>query len=225
MQEWEHYLIRAKHQIKVYTDHKNLVHLTTTTKELNKRQIRWAEYLSQFDAKILYRKGSENGRADALSWRLDHQQDAPPKTQTMLHQTNDGSLGIGLRQLAATYRTTPQKDLAVQVKRYYQDIPEHEKAQLQEISGALLYKNKRYLPAELRKEVITELHKAPAHGHQGIRAACLRLGRSLDFPNAREKVANILKECDTCNKSRPTRHKPYRLLQPLPTPLTRFDRV
>ncbi|EFY87299.1 pol protein [Metarhizium acridum CQMa 102] len=38
--EWRHYLIGAKHQIKVYTDHKNLTSFLTT-KDLNKRQIRW----------------------------------------------------------------------------------------------------------------------------------------------------------------------------------------
>jgi hypothetical protein len=54
-QEWEHYIIGAKHPITVYTDHRNLVQFTTT-KVLNKRQIRWAEYLSQFDLRIIYRK-------------------------------------------------------------------------------------------------------------------------------------------------------------------------
>ena len=64
--QWRVYLEGAKHQITVYTDHKNLT--TWTTKgQLNRRQVRWSQELSKYDFKIVYRKGSENQRADALS--------------------------------------------------------------------------------------------------------------------------------------------------------------
>jgi hypothetical protein len=67
-QEWRHYLQGAKHRTTVYTDHKNLEYFTTT-KVLNRRQARWAELLSTFDFQIVYRKGSSNGKPDALSRR------------------------------------------------------------------------------------------------------------------------------------------------------------
>jgi hypothetical protein len=70
--EWRPHLSGTTHQVKVYTDHKNLTYFTTT-KELNKRQTRWAEFLSEFNFRIIYRKGNENGRADALSRRSDHE--------------------------------------------------------------------------------------------------------------------------------------------------------
>jgi hypothetical protein len=60
----------SKHQIKVYTDHKNIIHFTTT-QELNRRQTRYAEYLCEFDFVIIHRKGSDNRRADAISRRPD----------------------------------------------------------------------------------------------------------------------------------------------------------
>jgi hypothetical protein len=63
---WRVYLEGAKHTIIVKTDHKNLMFFTTT-KELTRRQARWAETLSQFDFKIVHCKGTENGQADALS--------------------------------------------------------------------------------------------------------------------------------------------------------------
>ena len=40
-------------------------------KEVNQRQVRWAELLASYDFQIHYRKGSENGQADALSQRSD----------------------------------------------------------------------------------------------------------------------------------------------------------
>ena len=66
--EWRHYLEGARHQITVFTDHKNLEYFATS-KVLNRRQARWAERLSPFDFKIIYRKGDQNGKADALSRR------------------------------------------------------------------------------------------------------------------------------------------------------------
>jgi hypothetical protein len=69
---WRVYLQGAKHTIIVKTDHKNLTFFTTT-KELTRRQARWAETLSQFDFKIVHCKGTENGQANALSQRLDYE--------------------------------------------------------------------------------------------------------------------------------------------------------
>ena len=50
----------------VMTDHKALEHFMTT-KQLNRRQARWAEFLSQFNFKISYRPGAKNLKADLLT--------------------------------------------------------------------------------------------------------------------------------------------------------------
>jgi len=76
--EWKHCLTGTKHPVRVYTDHKNLTNFTTT-KALSKRQTGWAEFLSEFNFTIIYRKGTENGRADALSRRSDLEPDIPPQ--------------------------------------------------------------------------------------------------------------------------------------------------
>ena len=38
-----------------------------TTKELTRRQVRWAEKLSEFNFVIILRPGKQNGKADALT--------------------------------------------------------------------------------------------------------------------------------------------------------------
>jgi RNase H-like domain found in reverse transcriptase len=43
---------------KVFTDHKNLEYFMST-KQLNRRQARWAEFLSEFNFKIMYRPGKQ----------------------------------------------------------------------------------------------------------------------------------------------------------------------
>ena len=68
--EWQAYLEGLRHPIVVYSDHKNLSYFTTT-KKLNRQQVRWAELLATYNFQIHYWKGSENGQADALSKRSD----------------------------------------------------------------------------------------------------------------------------------------------------------
>ena len=59
-EEWRAYLEGSRHPIVVYSDHKNLSYFTTT-KKLNRRQVRWVELLTSYDFQIHYRKGLENG--------------------------------------------------------------------------------------------------------------------------------------------------------------------
>ncbi|RKK36831.1 Transposon Tf2-6 polyprotein, partial [Fusarium oxysporum f. sp. cepae] len=68
--EFRHYLRGSKHPVKVFTDHKNIAYFATT-QELNRRQLRYAEYLCEFDFSIAHCKGTDNGRADAISRRPD----------------------------------------------------------------------------------------------------------------------------------------------------------
>ena len=67
---WRHYFEGSPHQLKIYTDHKNLVWFTET-KAYNRRQARWAEKLASFDFLIIYRPGPLGGKPDALSRRPD----------------------------------------------------------------------------------------------------------------------------------------------------------
>ncbi|GJZ01215.1 hypothetical protein Tco_0519176 [Tanacetum coccineum] len=61
---WRHYLYGTK--CTVFTDHKSLQHILDQ-KELNMRQRRWLELLSDYDCDIYYHSGKANVVADALS--------------------------------------------------------------------------------------------------------------------------------------------------------------
>jgi len=66
--EWAYMLMSVDDQILVYTNHKNLEYFNTT-KTLNRRQHRWAEFLQPFNFKVIYREGRLNEKVDALSRR------------------------------------------------------------------------------------------------------------------------------------------------------------
>ncbi|GKC06450.1 putative reverse transcriptase domain-containing protein [Tanacetum coccineum] len=61
---WRHYLYGTK--CTVFIDHKSLQHILNK-KELNMRQRRWLEFLSDYDCEIRYHPGKANVVADALS--------------------------------------------------------------------------------------------------------------------------------------------------------------
>ena len=69
-QEWADMLMSVDDQILVYTEHKNLDYFNTT-KTLNRREHRWAEFLQPFNFKVIYREGRLNEKADALLRRRD----------------------------------------------------------------------------------------------------------------------------------------------------------
>jgi len=63
---WRHYLVGRKFELK--TDHHGLQYIFTQS-DLNARQRRWSELMSEYDFEILYIKGTMNKVADALSRR------------------------------------------------------------------------------------------------------------------------------------------------------------
>ena len=67
-EEWRPELVGS--QVQVLTDHKNLEPFMSN-KRLNRRQVRWAQFLAEFDFKISYRPGKQGTKPDSLTRRSD----------------------------------------------------------------------------------------------------------------------------------------------------------
>ena len=70
LEAWRHFLEEAVKKFEIWTDHKNLEYFIKAQK-LNKRQTRWALYLSRFDFMLKHVPGSKMEKADSLSRRPD----------------------------------------------------------------------------------------------------------------------------------------------------------
>ena len=79
LEEWRPELQGTQEPFEVITDHKNLEYFTTT-KALSQRQVRWSEFLSQFNFRIVYRPGSRAVRPDALSRKSEDRPDKADAT-------------------------------------------------------------------------------------------------------------------------------------------------
>lgn len=69
-EDWRFELSGTTEPVKVLTDHQAL-RWFMTNKRLNRRQARWAEFLSEFNFKITYRPGVQGTKPDALTRRTD----------------------------------------------------------------------------------------------------------------------------------------------------------
>nr|GFB68592.1 putative reverse transcriptase domain-containing protein [Tanacetum cinerariifolium] len=75
---WRHYLYGTK--CLMFTNHKSLQHILDQ-KELNMRQRRWLEMLSDYDCEIRYHPGKANVVADALSRK---EQESPLRVRALV---------------------------------------------------------------------------------------------------------------------------------------------
>ncbi|KAM3547144.1 hypothetical protein MY1884_009710, partial [Beauveria asiatica] len=219
--EWRHYLVGANYKVKVYSDHKNLTSFTTT-KELNKRQIRWYETLTDYDFEILYRKGTLNGRADALSRREDLKSEGIPIEHPMLKYDENGNLVLGTRELSMTWKAEPDdtwmRRIESHIKKDSYLNSKDTNPHVTRKGETYLYNERQYVPRVLQEQLVKEIHEHPLHGHQGVGKTISRLRRSYDFPESRKRVQEVVNKCDVCRKAKASRHAPYGELQPIPPP-------
>jgi len=70
LEAWRHFLEGTMTRFEIWTDYKNLKYFMKMQK-LNRRQARWALYLSRFNFMLKHVPGSKMGKADSLSRRPD----------------------------------------------------------------------------------------------------------------------------------------------------------
>nr|GFD17883.1 putative reverse transcriptase domain-containing protein [Tanacetum cinerariifolium] len=75
---WRHYLYETRYTM--FTDHKSLQHILDQ-KDLNMRQRRWLELLSDYDCNICYHPGKADVMADALSRK---ERDVPLRVRALV---------------------------------------------------------------------------------------------------------------------------------------------
>jgi hypothetical protein len=239
-EQWRHFLEGSPHQITVYNDHKNLTYFQNA-RVLNRRQARWAQFLTRFDFVITYRPGSQQGKADALSRRSYL---APrPGEPTFDLQKQVLLTPHRLRLMVANVSETPLDSSFVESIRakiisdsFTQDILAHiipdrassSKTKLSRLDyhkfsyhdGLLFRNNKMYIPdGPSRLEVLQYCHDSPLAGHFGVHKTLELVNRHYWWPQLRQFVIEYVHTCDICSRSKIPRHQPYGLLQPLPIPV------
>ena len=235
-QDWRVYLEGSPHEVKVISDHKNLEYFLKT-KQLNRRQARWSEFLSAFNFIIQHRPGSLNSRADALSRRSDLTDTMPheprpflklaaleacepvwPDTVIQAHVKTAIRLDPTLQPLLAYFENGAARAPA-DVRRKFEGYELRD--------GVIWFHDTLFVPndEELRRQILRSRHDAPAAGHQGRAKTLDLVARSFYWPSMRKYVHRYVDGCDICQRSKPSRHAPYGLLQPIPAAQAPWKRI
>lgn len=222
----------SKYQVQIYSDHKNLVYFTTT-KELNRRQMRWMEVMSAYNFKISYVKGTENARADALSRKPEYVGNKTNMSHAILKDQDQG-LVFNHKELAVVSRQNAISPWSQDVIGHgggikiaeedkwngnsRKDWKEQDVLVLDRRTGLYMYNNRIWVNNRGRETFVKEQHELPAHGHQGVHKTMERIKRTHYFPGMRKMVTRVVTECDVCIRNKAARHAPYGKLKSPDTP-------
>lgn len=247
-EEWRPFLEGATHPIRVLSDHRNLEYFMST-KNLNRRQARWSEFLSRFDFVIVYRPGKAGGKPDSLTRRSGDLPEGGDErlqnlSQTVLKPSNVGLPPLSLSSLYLLAETTTAPDRQALWKEGYDADPfptkvlkmleagtRHSKdislSECTEQDGRLLYRQRLYVPDydPLRLDIIISHHDNPAAGHQGRAKTLELISRQYYWPSMRKDIDRYVSNCHTCQRSRSTRTTSFGILKPLPIPVRPWEDI
>ncbi|GJR28814.1 putative reverse transcriptase domain-containing protein [Tanacetum coccineum] len=196
---WRHYLYGTK--CTVYTDHKSLQYILDQ-KELNMRQRRWIELLSDYDCVIRYHPGKANVVADALS-----RKDKEPIRVRALVVTVHNNLPEQIRN--AQVEACKEENIGAEGFR-----GEGEPFEVRS-DGTKCLKRRVKLPlfGGLRDLIMLESHKSKYSIHPGSDKTYHDLRKLYWWPNMKADIATYVSKCLTCAKVKAEHQKPSGLLQ------------
>ncbi|GJZ80905.1 putative reverse transcriptase domain-containing protein [Tanacetum coccineum] len=177
---WRHYLYGMK--CVVFTDHKSL-HYNLNQKEINLRERRWIELLSDYDCKIRYHPGKGNVVADALSRK---ERDKPLCVRALM-MTVHNNLPKQIREAqkeAMKRKNVRAENLGRLIKPIFEFQPD----------GTRCFENRVWLPryGGLRDLVMHESHKSKYFIHSGPDKMYQDLKLLYWWPNMKADIATYV---------------------------------
>nr|GEX98621.1 putative reverse transcriptase domain-containing protein [Tanacetum cinerariifolium] len=215
---WRHYLYGTK--CTVFTDHKSLQHILDQ-KELNMRQRRWLELLSDYDCNIRYHPGKANVVADALS----RKERIKPLRVRALVITIDLNLPKQILEAqieALKPENLKKEDVGGMIRR---DIP---KEKLESYAdGTLCLNSRSWLPCygDLRFVIMHESHKLKYSIHPGSDKMYQDMKRLYWWPNMKANIATYVSKCLTYARVKAEHQKPLGLLVQPTIPEWKWDNI
>ena len=207
LEAWRHLLEGVQSKFEIWTDHKNLEYFMKAQK-LNRRQARWALYLSRFDFTLKHVAGSKMGKADGLSRRADWKAGVDKDNENQVLVKDNW-----IHSMQEVIVEGPEVDMLEKIKKarskdedVVRVVEEIKKAGVKElwgnkwqIEGDLVLKDgKVYVPREeeLRTEMIRLHHDVPAVGYGGRWKTVELVTRNYWWPGVTRDVGKYVEGCD-----------------------------
>ena len=250
---WRVYVEGAVHSVQVFSDHKNLEYFSTA-RTTSRRHSRWAATLASYDYKIHYRKGTENGKADAMSRRPDYK-DPPPPSLPVLSQPPPPPIPPPPYHINAAVSLAPEDPLLPEIAaaqaadttlsaiiQAYLRRPDGESNPAlpsgspsgrslvhYNMQGGILYTKGRISIPPTSKTLILKIlqqyHDSPMAGHFGVARTQALVAQYFAWPGLASAVNSYVISCDACQRNKVVRHAPFGLLSPLSIPSRPWSHV
>ncbi|GJR92287.1 putative reverse transcriptase domain-containing protein [Tanacetum coccineum] len=221
---WRHYLYGTK--CTVFTDHKSLQHILNQ-KELNMRQRRWLELLSDYDCDIRYHPGKANVVADALS----RKEREPPLRVRALVMT----ISLDLPKQILNAQTEARKPENIKNEdvggMLVENAKNPEAIRTEKLEpradGTLCLNGRSWLPCygDLRTVIMHESHKSKYSIHPGSDKMYQDMKKLYWWPNMKADIATYVSKCLTCAKVKAEHQRPSGLLVQPKIPEWKWDNI
>ncbi|GJX08987.1 putative reverse transcriptase domain-containing protein [Tanacetum coccineum] len=215
---WRHYLYGTR--CTVFTDHKSLQHILDQ-KELNMRQRRWLELLSDYDCDIRYHPGKANVVADALS-RKERIEPLRVRALVMTIGLNLPKRILEAQIEALKIENLVNEDVGGMIRK---DIP---KERLEpRADGTLCLHGRSWLPCygDLRSVIMHESHKSKYSIHPGSEKMYQDMKKLYWWPNMKADIATYVSKCLTCARVKAEHQRPSGLLVQPEIPEWKWDNI
>ncbi|GJR00661.1 putative reverse transcriptase domain-containing protein [Tanacetum coccineum] len=179
--------VRERTKCMVFTDHKSLQHILNQ-KELNMRQHRWLELLSDYDCEIRYHPGKANVVVDALSRK--------ERSKPLRRNIKNEDVGGMLLENSKDPEKFRMENLEPRV------------------DGTLCFNGRSWLPCygDLRTVIMHESHKSKYSIYPGSDKMYQDIKKLYMWPNMKANIATNVRKCLTCAKVKAEHQRPSGLL-------------
>ena len=178
LEAWRHFLEETTIKFEIWTDHKNLEYFMKVQK-LNRRQARWALYLSRFDFTLKHVPESKIEKVDSLSRRPDQEVgiERDNKDETLvkpewlevrkMERVKVIVEGVDLLEKVKQLRVKNNKVVREEIKQARVKILRDQ--EWREVDSIMYKKKRQYISKNnaLRAEIIRLYYNIPVRGHKG----------------------------------------------------------
>ncbi|GJS24230.1 putative reverse transcriptase domain-containing protein [Tanacetum coccineum] len=221
---WRYYLYGIN--CTMFTNHKSLKHILDQ-KQLNMRQCRWLELLSDYDCEIRYHPGKANVVANVLSRK---EQNKPLWVRALVM-----TIGLDLPNRILEAQTEARKpenlkseDVRGMLIENSKDLKKSRKEKLEPcVDETLYFNNRSWLPCygDLRTLIMHESHKSKYYVHPGSDKMYQDMKQLYWWPNMKVDIATYVSKCLTCLKVKAEHQKPSGLLVQPEIPQWKWDNL
>ena len=214
-------------KFEIWTDHKNLEYFMKAQK-LNRRQARWALYLSRFNFTLKHVPGSKIGKADSLSrrpdWEIGVEKDnedemlvKPERLETRRTETVEIIVdGVDLLEEVRKSKVKDDEVVKAVEEMKRAEVKMLKDEEWRKVDSVMYKEGKVYVPKDnrLQAEIIRLHYDTPVGGHGGQWKTVELVTQNFWWPGVTKEVKRYVEGCDACQYNKNCTEQPAGKLIP-----------